>query len=631
MKRIGFLYSVLALSLITGILILNKPAAADSTIIVNTASDAVTNDSVCSLREAIIAANTNSAFNGCAAGSGTDTIEFADTLPKPFTITLSTTGKNEESGMTGDLDITEDVIITGAGENNTILDGNGSDRVFEVHSGQHLTLSGATVQNGNPGAGVNGGGLLVWGRLTLSDSSVSANQGSGISNDGGLLTLTNVRVSNNSSYGIRNHNVGTLIFDGGTVSGNSGGGVYNAASTATLNNLTISENTNGSGVYNLGNTSLTRMTIDLTEILTNTTTANGGGIYNSGNSATTTVTHSRISGNTANAGSGAGGGVFNNGIMTINTSTIDNNQARTGGGIEHSGSNLTLTNDTISGNQAADDGGGLYNRGSAVLTNVTLNANTGSTGSNIFNDEASMAIGNSIVANPVGGSNCFNSNGFINSQGHNLDSGNTCGFTTTGDISNSNPLLGSLQDNGGPTVTHALTSGSPAIDQGDNGLCPAADQRGVSRPQGSSCDIGAFEAGTTADLTLSVTTSPTLISVSDTMTYTLVVTNQGLLPAASVVMTDTLPLSVMHVTSFADGGGTCQYTSTVRCTLPTLAAGTEWTVTIVVSTPANEEQIVNEAEVRTTTPEANLNNNTAVTTSTVSIIRNLYLPLLIKS
>ncbi|MCA9927092.1 MAG: DUF11 domain-containing protein [Anaerolineales bacterium] len=627
MKRIGFLWSALTFLLTLSILLIAEPTTAATTITVNTATDTIANDGNCSLREAIIAANSDNAFNGCPAGSGTDTIEFAPSLPNPTTFLLTTTGKNEDSAMSGDLDITEDLTISGLGANSTIIDGNNTDRVFEIHSGIHLTLSDVTVQHGNPGTGINGGGLLVWGRLTMNNSIAAANQGSGISNDGGFVTLSNIQVDSNSgSYGVRNENVATLTFDGGAIT-NNGGGFYNAASTATLNNLNINQNSSGSGVYSVGNTSLTRITIDHAHIMTNTTTANGGGVYNSGNQAIATITNSRISGNQANAvGGGAGGGVFNNGIMTLNESAIDNNEARTGGGIEHSGANLYLTNDTISNNQAADDGGGLYNRGSAILTNVTMNANSASTGSNIFNDETSMAIGNSIVANGT----CFNSNGFLNSQGHNVDSGNSCGFNNSGDITNTNPQLGLLQDNGGPTVTHALNPGSPAIDQGDNGMCPATDQRGVSRPQGSQCDIGAYEAGSTADLTLTVSTAPLLIGTTQTMTYTIAVRNQGALAATSLVMTDTLPVSVTNVNATADSGGMCVNGSVVTCTLPTLAVGADWTITIAVTTPANTGNIVNEAMISSATDESNYDNNTAVTTTTVSTIHKQYLPLVLR-
>ena len=78
-------------------------------------------------------------------------------------------------------------------------------------------------------------------------------------------------------------------------------------------------------------------------------------------------------------------------------------------------------------------------------------------------------------------------------MGHNLDSENSCQFNGTGDLINTNPRLGPLQDNGGPTFTHALLQDSPAVDAGDNNGAPATDQRGVSRPQGSTVDIGAYE------------------------------------------------------------------------------------------------------------------------------------------
>ena len=82
----------------------------------------------------------------------------------------------------------------------------------------------------------------------------------------------------------------------------------------------------------------------------------------------------------------------------------------------------------------------------------------------------------------------------LTSQGHNLDSGDSCGFTAPADLRNTDPRLDTLKDNGGFTPTLALLPGSPAIDAGDNAACPATDQRGVTRPQGAACDIGAYEA-----------------------------------------------------------------------------------------------------------------------------------------
>jgi hypothetical protein len=126
------------------------------------------------------------------------------------------------------------------------------------------------------------------------------------------------------------------------------------------------------------------------------------------------------------------------------------------------------------------------------LTNVTINDNYASDGGGIFNSLQTLSLRNSIVANNHGG-NCTIFSGFVTSLGHNLDDGNTCDFTAPGDIININPLLGPLANNGGPTMTHALLIGSPAIDTADPATFPATDQRGVVRPQGKGPDIGAYE------------------------------------------------------------------------------------------------------------------------------------------
>jgi hypothetical protein len=180
--------------------------------------------------------------------------------------------------------------------------------------------------------------------------------------------------------------------------------------------------------------------------------------------------------------------------------TISGNRALHGAGLFNSGS-ATLTNVTISANAASYDGGGLFNFGSAVLTNVTISGNSaGETGGGISNQSGgSVRLKNTIVANSPAGGNC---SGPITSAGHNLDSGNSCGFNLAqGDLINSDPKLAPLGDNGGPTKTHALSVGSPAVDAGDSSDCPSTDQRGAgfTRPRdgdgnGSSvCDVGAFE------------------------------------------------------------------------------------------------------------------------------------------
>ena len=151
--------------------------AAASVITVTTTADGVVADHLCSLREAVISANTDQAVGGCEAGSGTDTIVLSPALPLPATFVLDSVGAGEDGAVTGDLDIAGNVTIQGAGSDQTILDGNGSDRVFEIRPGARATISGLTVKSGAPGGMLGGGGILVdaTAALTLTDSVVTGN------------------------------------------------------------------------------------------------------------------------------------------------------------------------------------------------------------------------------------------------------------------------------------------------------------------------------------------------------------------------------------------------------------------------------------------------------------------------
>ena len=266
----------------------------------------------------------------------------------------------------------------------------------------------------------------------------------------------------------------------------------------------------------------------------------GGGISNSG---TLTVNDSIITGNTTYTDgwetSYGGGGVYNNGTLTINNSSVTDNVAwpdrhtwEYGGGISNFGM-LTINNSTISGNvgQDCDDcdqtsyGGGIYNGGTLTISNSTISANHASYGGGIDNAgtlmlnnvtlsgndgrwlggaiEGTAILQNSIVANSTSSGNC---DGTVTSNGYNLSSDGSCTFNNIGDLNNTDPLLDVLHNNGGPTQTMRLLSGSPAIDAGnphgctdDQGHPLKTDQRGLDRPgrwDTGACDIGAFEKQT---------------------------------------------------------------------------------------------------------------------------------------
>jgi hypothetical protein len=160
-----------------------------------------------------------------------------------------------------------------------------------------------------------------------------------------------------------------------------------------------------------------------------------------------------------------------------------------GGGIDHRGGNdLVIVNSTITGNHAIKGGGGLNSgQGYAAVSDQT--------------SIARVRLLNTIIAantSSAGPANCNVQDMIIESAGHNLDSDGSCFLTSTGDLPKRDPLLGPLADNGGPTETEALLPGSPAIDAGAADGCPQYDQRGVARPQGAGCDIGAFELGKVA-------------------------------------------------------------------------------------------------------------------------------------
>ncbi|MET8894036.1 CSLREA domain-containing protein [Streptomyces albogriseolus] len=249
------------------------------------------------------------------------------------------------------------------------------------------------------------------------------------------------------------------------------------------------------------------------------TDTGGGGIANAGH---LTLRRVAVTGNSA----GYGGGVFNvpDSHLDLVDSTISRNTAGEAGGIRFDDSG-TVTNSTIADNRVTNPGdrpgslggygGGIDIRGlgAVEILNSTITRNSSSDGGGGINiapayldslpaplpDIVDLPLGrmtlrNSVVAgNTVDGAaaDCEKAFATISSQGHNIDGDGTCRLSAAGDLPSRDPLVGPLANHGGPTDTVALLPGSPALDAAEG--CPATDQRGVTRPQGATCDIGAYE------------------------------------------------------------------------------------------------------------------------------------------
>ncbi|MCU0705657.1 MAG: DUF4214 domain-containing protein [Fimbriiglobus sp.] len=449
-----------------------------------------------SLRDAVAQAN---------ATAGADTIIFQAGLG-PVTLT---------SGQLSITDTTGATTITGPSTGTQLVQrstaaGTPLFRLFNISSGVTASLNNLTITNGRSPSGSSGsdnqgGGIRNVGKLTITNSVISGNGGTVISIGGGIF---------NGGGGA------TLTIKGSTISGNSGltgvasngGGISNSSGgTVTITSSTISGNVatfdtgsggSGGGIFNSGIMTVTSSTISGNSGLTH------AGISNSG---TLTVTNSTISGNTANntlGGSGNGGGIGNGGTLTLTGSTVSGNTARnqagnaSGGGLFSSGT-LTITNSTFSGNEAiVQNGGGIsITGGTATLTHVTIFGNrSNGLGGGLSRSGGTVTLHNSIVAGNASGSSTPNDiNGALTtgSSFNIISHAATAGGLSHGTNGNQvgvDPLLGLLEENGGPTKTHTPLQSSPALGAASATVAsfPLFDQRGTPR-DASLPDIGAHE------------------------------------------------------------------------------------------------------------------------------------------
>lgn len=512
---------VLLLIVLLAGLVLSAPASAGlipeagTTILVNTTTDELNTDGDCSLREAVRAANLNAAVDACAAGSSVD----SDTIVLQASVTyLLTRVGADDTAINGDLDITDDVSITGSG---STINGNGAtvlDRVFQILSTQVVQISDLTIRSGRTnsfGAGIRSAGTLTLRDVVVTLNQSTGNAGGGIANEAGTLNLFDTTVSSNTASTLGGGIAmlgGTLQMVNGSIANNTastdrGGGLWiGTNATATLINATVSGNasdTDGGGIYNENSLNLLGATVH-----TNDAADHGGGIVNLDNLF---ISHSTIRDNDALDS----GGIHNTtGTMLMQNSTVNGNAANSAGGIRSDeGSTTNLVNSTISNNTAIGGAGGIANNapGTMNLSNVTVAFNIADSDSNESGDGGGLNnAGTVVVRNSIIGENQdLSSSGTIfpdcsggfTSDGYNLvenTTGCAIGGNTTGNITGIDPNLTALASNGGRTQTNSFPTGSPPHNAGNPGGCVdqvggavKADQRDGARL--TRCDMGSFE------------------------------------------------------------------------------------------------------------------------------------------
>jgi trimeric autotransporter adhesin len=409
----------------------------------------------CSLREAIRAANSR---------PGADVV----VLPsRRGAYKLSQPNTDEDEALDGDLDVTTDpLVIRHPGKGRATVDADGLSRVFDVHDGARTTFKRIVVRDGdNEQMDQEGGGIRSLSNIVLVRSSVTSNDsvyyGGGIglrSESGAGLTMKRSSVSGNTSEN-----------DGGGIDGDTGPLIMVRSK---LTNNESASTGGGCYCYPEGESR-----IDASTISGNVAGASGGGLRMSADELDLTITDTTISGNQSAA---AGGGmVTGSGTIRITNSTVAGNRAGgSGGGIDVPTGTLRLNATTVARNLADIDGDG--GAGGGINRSTT---------------EGLVSVENSLIAlNQADGARDDCAGEPFNSLGHNLLSvaSMECeGFDATGDMIRSNPKIGQLARNGGPTKTVALKAGSAAIDEAKRSSAPGRDQRGVRRD--NKPDIGAFE------------------------------------------------------------------------------------------------------------------------------------------
>jgi len=378
-----------------------------------------------------------------------------------------------------------------------------------IHNTGVIEVLGCTFDENT--TGFDGGGINNYNIAEIRASTFTNNtstRGGGFTSIGGDAVISDSTFMFNSAS---DH--GGAIFNFGAIPGSSpmdiekceikgneapiGGGIASSMGDTTISDSNISGNkasNKGGGIYNDG-----IMSVEGSTLSGNESATTGGGIHNTED---INVLDSTFQGNIALAD---GGGFYADSDATITGSTFVGNEALRGGGLASVGGDTLLINDTFSSNSATDSGGGIFNMGPVIgetlsggamhANHITVAYNAAPTGGGIATSGGLLEIKNAIVAYSPSGADCYTAGGDFSAISENIDSDGSCpAFTLSAD-----PLLGPLANNGGPTHTHALTAGSPAINAAPDcttigGAPVPVDQRAMPRPAGPDCDLGAYEA-----------------------------------------------------------------------------------------------------------------------------------------
>lgn len=446
--------------LVVSLMLLLSPAIAfAATITVTTTVDALANTGTCSLREAIIAANTNAPSGGAAGECPSGSSGSTDTIVLPagtFNLTLAgSEGYSASNALLGDLDITQSLNLQGQTPATTIINAASlGARVIHINGATAaVSISGVKLRDGFSDG--YGGGIYVGDGTSLGLSSIEITSNHADYSGGGLaiagytdVTITGSLITNNTSD-------------------DSGGGIsYGYGGILSIANSIVSAN-QASGSY-----------------------SDGGGIHGSGSVILATCT-------VANNGAGDnGGGLFIDGSLAVTETTISGNSAGgDGGGIYFSYPEASeLKNSTISGNAALDYGGGIARAGSAAitLTHTTVANNTADLlgGGTAIGNTSGIVFKNSIVSGTCQVASATSLGGNIESPGDNCQLNHATDLVA---VSAGQLALGPLANNGGATQTQKPGPSSLAVDHARATYCLSVDQRGVARPQGPACDVGSVE------------------------------------------------------------------------------------------------------------------------------------------